>query len=169
MTIYSLDVLLSQLGTSLLFHVPPSNLLASSLCMFPGVVGLPRCLSGKESTCQCRSHKGCVFDPRVVKISWNRKQQPAPVFFPGKFHGQRSQVGSIRSQRIRNNWKHTHTDTHTQTHTHTHTHTHTSQCGCERVPVDRDLQKTDQGLEGKRETTNLSSTATCWESKRSFW
>ena len=30
------------------------------------------------------------FDPWVGKIPWNRKRQPAPVFVPGKSHGQRS-------------------------------------------------------------------------------
>ena len=30
---------------------------------------------------------------RVVKIPWTRKWQPAPVFMPGKSHGQRSLVG----------------------------------------------------------------------------
>ena len=30
------------------------------------------------------------FDPWVGKIPWKRKWQPAPVFWPGKFHGQRS-------------------------------------------------------------------------------
>jgi len=30
------------------------------------------------------------FDPWVGKIPWSRKQQPALVFLPGKFHGQRS-------------------------------------------------------------------------------
>ena len=33
------------------------------------------------------------FDPWVEKILWRRKWQPTPVFLPGKFHGQRSQVG----------------------------------------------------------------------------
>ena len=51
--------------------------------------GLPRWLSGKESTCRCRS---CRFDPWVRKIPWRRKQQPTPVFLPGEFHGQRSLV-----------------------------------------------------------------------------
>ena len=32
------------------------------------------------------------FDPWVGKIPWRRKWQPTPVFFPGKFHGQRSLV-----------------------------------------------------------------------------
>ena len=29
----------------------------------------------------------------VGKIPWTRKQQPTPVFSPGKFHGQRSLAG----------------------------------------------------------------------------
>ena len=45
-------------------------------------LGLPRCLSGKESTCQCRSCRRCGSDPWVGKISWRRKQQPTPVFLP---------------------------------------------------------------------------------------
>ena len=52
--------------------------------------GLPRWLSGKESACQFRR---CGFDPCVGKIPWSREWQPAPVFLPGKFHGQRSLAG----------------------------------------------------------------------------
>ena len=44
---------------------------------------------GKESTCQCRRCKRCRFNPWVRKIPWSRKWQHIPVFFPGKFHGQR--------------------------------------------------------------------------------
>ena len=33
------------------------------------------------------------FNPWVGKIPWRRKWQPAPVFLPGKSHGQRSLVG----------------------------------------------------------------------------
>ena len=33
------------------------------------------------------------FDPWVGKIRWSRKWPPAPVFLPGKFHGQRSLAG----------------------------------------------------------------------------
>ena len=47
-------------------------------------------LSSKESACQCRRYR---FDPWVRKILWKRKQQPTPVFLPGKFHEQRSLVG----------------------------------------------------------------------------
>ena len=51
------------------------------------ILELPRCCSGKESTCKCRR-----LHPWVGKIPWNRKWQPTPVFLPGKFHGQRSLV-----------------------------------------------------------------------------
>ena len=54
------------------------------------VSGILRCLSGKESTCQCRSHRFYLW---VGKIPWKRKWQPIPVFLPGKSHGQRSLVG----------------------------------------------------------------------------
>ena len=33
------------------------------------------------------------FDPWVGKIPWRRKQQPTPVFLPGKSHGQRRLEG----------------------------------------------------------------------------
>ena len=53
-----------------------------------GFVGIPGWLSGKKSTCQCRSHRRCGFDSWVGKIPWRRKWQPAPAFLPGKAHGQ---------------------------------------------------------------------------------
>ena len=34
------------------------------------------------------------FDPWVRKIPWRMEWLPTPVFFPGKFHGQRTLVGS---------------------------------------------------------------------------
>ena len=55
--------------------------------------GLPRWLSGKEFTCQCRRHRKLGFDPWVRKVAWRREWQPTPVFLPGKSHGQRSLVG----------------------------------------------------------------------------
>ena len=55
--------------------------------MNPGIVGLPRWCSGKQSTCQWRR---CRFDAWVRKIPWRRKWQPVPVFPPGKSLGQRS-------------------------------------------------------------------------------
>ena len=39
----------------------------------------------------------------VRKIPWSRKWQPAPVFFPEKFHGQKSLVESMESQRVGHN------------------------------------------------------------------
>ena len=44
---------------------------------------------GKESTCQCRRHKRCRFNPWVGKIpfqSSRRAWQPTPVFLPGESH-----------------------------------------------------------------------------------
>ena len=39
---------------------------------------------GKEPTCQWG------FNPWLGEESWSRKGQPAPVFLPVKFHGQRT-------------------------------------------------------------------------------
>ena len=80
----------------------------------------PRWHSGKESVCQCRSHRRLEFEPWVGKIPWRRKWQPTPVFLPGESHGQRSLVGY-------NQWGCKESDTieHTYTRTHTHTHTYT--------------------------------------------
>ena len=75
--------------------------------------GFPGGTTGKESACQCRRHKICTFDPWVGKISWGRKWQPSPVFFPGKFHGQRSLVDY-------NPWGCKESDRTERIHTHTH-------------------------------------------------
>ena len=53
--------------------------------------GLPRWLSGKESTCQ---HRRRGFNPWVRMIPWRRKWQPTPVFLSGTSHGQRSLAGN---------------------------------------------------------------------------
>ena len=74
---------------------------------FPGatvVVNLPA---------KCRKYKRRRFDPWVGKVLWSRKQQPIPVFLPGKFHGQRSPVGyspwgSQRVGRSQTDRAHTH-------------------------------------------------------------
>ena len=50
-------------------------------------------LGGKESACQCGSHRRPGFNSSVRKIPWRRKWQPTPVFLPGESHGQRSLVG----------------------------------------------------------------------------
>ena len=39
---------------------------------------IPRWLSGKEPTCQCKRYRRCGFDPWVGKISWRRKCNPLP-------------------------------------------------------------------------------------------
>ena len=79
-------------------------------------LGFPGDASGKESTCQCRRHKRCGFNPRVMKIPWKRKWQPTPVFLPGKSRGQRSLEGYSP-------WGSQRADMYTLcTHTHTHTH-----------------------------------------------
>ena len=70
--------------------------------LHPFLSGLPRWLTGKESTCQCEFH------PWVGKLPWRRKWQPTPVFLPGEFHGQRSLVGPCD-----------HTEVHMIEHTHT--------------------------------------------------
>ena len=75
---------------------------------------LPRWISSKESTCQCRRHK---FDPWVRKVPCRRKWQPTPVFLPGKFHGQRSLA-------VYSPWGGKELDTTECMHTYTHTPTH---------------------------------------------
>ena len=62
------------------------------LWLYYFISGLPMWHSGKESIWQCRRCKRHGFDPWVRKIPWSRKWQPAPVFWPGKFHGQRCLV-----------------------------------------------------------------------------
>ena len=59
-----------------------------------------------ESTCQCKRHKRCGFDPWVRKICWSRKWQPTPVFLRGKFHGQHILTGymSVDLQRVGLEW-----------------------------------------------------------------
>ena len=46
-------------------------------------------MSPKESACSA----GDGVDPWVRKIPWGRKQQPTPVFLPGKSQGWRSLMG----------------------------------------------------------------------------
>ena len=35
-------------------------------------IGFPGSTSGKETTCQCRRHKSCRYDPWVGKSPWRR-------------------------------------------------------------------------------------------------
>ena len=73
-------------------------------------------LSGEKSTCQCRSHRRCRFNPWVRKIPWKREWQPIPVFLTGKSYGQRNLAGYSP-------WGCKESDTTKQLSTHTHTHT----------------------------------------------
>ena len=54
---------------------------------------LPWWFSSQESTCQCRRHRRCRFDPWVWKIPWRGKWQPTPVFLTDISHGQRNLAG----------------------------------------------------------------------------
>ena len=54
---------------------------------------LPKWLSGKELTYQCRRHKRCRFNPWVRKLPWRRTWQPTSEFLPGKSQGWRSLAG----------------------------------------------------------------------------
>ena len=71
----------------------PRSMLPWPLCDIFWRVGCKwasQVVQSKESTCPCRRPG---FDPWVRKIPWRRKWQLTPVFFPGKFHGQRSLAG----------------------------------------------------------------------------
>ena len=54
------------------------------------LLGLPCWLSGKEPTCQTRTHG---FNTWVGKTFWRKKQPPTSVPLCGKSHGQRSLAG----------------------------------------------------------------------------
>ena len=72
------------------WNPPPLGRTYSSLIILSLDLPDPGGASGKEPTCQCRRCKRHGFDPWVRKMLWRRKWQPAPVFLPGKSHGQRS-------------------------------------------------------------------------------
>ena len=66
------------LDVSMLLRV--SVFLPFCCCVVFHNIRLPRGLSGKESTCQCRRWG---FDDWVGKIPWRRAWQPTPLFLPG--------------------------------------------------------------------------------------
>ena len=77
-------------------HIPKCNTCFNEMGLIICIwlyCGLPRRLCGKESACQCRSHRRHGFDPWVGKIPWRRAWQPTPVFLPGKSQGQMSLAG----------------------------------------------------------------------------
>ena len=61
---------------------------------YQGIEGNEGVPGGSETNCQCRRHRTRrpEFDLWVGKIPWRREWQPTPIFLPGEFHGQRSQV-----------------------------------------------------------------------------
>ena len=127
----------SQLIVKSLFFVNVLKL------MFYIYACLSRCLSGKESACQCRRHRRCGFDPWVRNITQSRKRLPVPVFLPAKFHEHRSLMierlrGHKESNMIENMRTHMHEQTHTCTHRHTCTHTYLY------MPSGLSLRKTHQ-------------------------
>ena len=78
-------------GMSLSFSwIPLKCIMLPHLHKTTSIFGIPRGLSGKESTCQCRKHR---FDPWVEKIPWSRAWHPIPVFLPGESRGQRKLAG----------------------------------------------------------------------------
>ena len=78
----------------------------------PPSSGFPGCANGKESACECERCNRSSFNPWVGKIPWSRKQQPIPVFLPGKLPGQRSQA-AVHGVAKSWTWLSTHTHTHT--------------------------------------------------------
>ena len=54
---------------------------------------LLRWQSGQEPACQCRRHNRHGFALWARKMPWRRARHAAPVFLPGKSHGQRTLVG----------------------------------------------------------------------------
>ena len=72
------------------FFSLPEGVIVFPNKLAPILKPIPIDFSAKESTCQCRRYR---FNPWVGKIPWRRKWQLAPVFLPGKLHGQRSLVG----------------------------------------------------------------------------
>ena len=57
------------------------------------LVGLPRWLSGKESTCNAEDTGDSGSVPGSGRSPCRRAWQPTPVFLPGESHGQRSLAG----------------------------------------------------------------------------
>ena len=48
---------------------------------------------GKESACNAGDTGDASLILESGRFPWRKKWQPAPVFLPGEFHGQRSLVG----------------------------------------------------------------------------
>ena len=79
-------------GTSIQFFIVAAPIYIPTYSGPSVYQGVPKWLSGKESTCQGTRHR---FNPWVRKISWRRKWQPTLIFLPGKSHGQKNLMGFI--------------------------------------------------------------------------
>ena len=84
-----LDLLIYVLPNSVLHFVESPFVTGSLLLVLITSHRLPWWFSGKESDCQSWR---LGLDSWVWKIPWIGRWQPAPVFLPGKSHGQRSLV-----------------------------------------------------------------------------
>ena len=62
-------------------------------CLLRAFLGFPGGASGKEPTCQCKTHKRSEFSSWIRKMPWRSVWQPTPVFSPGESHGQRRLAG----------------------------------------------------------------------------
>ena len=91
--------------------------------MYNKVFWLPRWLSGKESTCQCRRRR---FDPWVGKIPLEEEMAAHSSILARKMQWTEGSRGlhSMGSQSDTTEWLSAHTRAHTHTHTHTHTAVH---------------------------------------------
>ena len=80
------------------------SLVTGSPC-FPGAfcVALTQC---KKSTCQCRRHRRCGFDPWIGKILWRRSWQSTPALLPGEspWIEEPGRPQSMGLQRVRHDW-----------------------------------------------------------------
>ena len=89
-----------------LFHCCKNTCHLPFLSRQHSLIGLPRWFSGKESSCQCRRHKRCRFNPCVGKIPWRGAWQPTPVFLPGEspWTEEPSRLQSMGSQTVGHSW-----------------------------------------------------------------
>ena len=72
---------------------------------------LPRWLSGKESTCQCRRHRRPGSNPWVVKIPWSRKWQPLQYSYLKIFMDRGTCQGTVHGVARSQTWLSMHTVT----------------------------------------------------------
>ena len=70
---------------------------------FPGGMGFPGGVSGKEPTCQFWRHKRPGPDPWVGKIPWRKEWLTTPVLLPGEspWNEEPGKLQFMKSQRVR--------------------------------------------------------------------